>query len=164
MMYFLAMPRSVHRLQADSTAALHLSSRRRRTPPCSGWERKDTTYLPFVYLWWCTFDVLNLWSSLTWKNYTLYVWIFRVTSERIISTQLCRCYEMLGIQEAVVASGIPEDAKEELKVSLVLERHLNLLPFIIIKFIFYNHKCALSIGPSSVFKIVKMIDLWKVAN
>lgn len=64
---------------------------------------------------------------------------------------------MLGIQEAVVASGIPEDAKEELKVSLVLERHLNLLPFIIIKFIFYNHKCALSIGPSSVFKIVKMI-------
>lgn len=117
----------------------------------NGWEASC------VYLFW----MHSLGPDCTWLVFCNISVSFRETSERTISTQLCRSWETQGILgAAVVASGIPEDGKEELKVC-VPNKVCNCLYF---SNSHQNSVCAVCVltylifsGPSSVFKIVKMI-------
>lgn len=138
----VAMPCSLHRLPSHSAATLHLPSRGRRTPPGCWWECKvaHKLYLlgsimmclvlfhilspNFVYIHWNT-QTSHHWHDT--KHLNVFYFSFRETSERTISTQLCRCWETQGILGATAegASGTREDGKEALKVCMCVLSSVN---------------------------------------
>lgn len=141
-MYSVAMPCSLHRLPSHSAATLHLPSRGRWTPPGCWWECKvaHKLHLPgsimiclvlfhilspnFVCIHWNT-QTSHHWHDT--KHLNVFYFSFRETSERTISTQLCRCWETQGILGAAAegASGTQEDGKAALKVCMCVLSSVN---------------------------------------